>query len=75
MLNAYLVKSRIVRRALYEALVLEHKPQAVLTICEALQANALFRDAGMESDHGSLSDPTYPGEWDTVDLSVLLRGY
>ncbi|KAH8061048.1 hypothetical protein JL722_4342 [Aureococcus anophagefferens] len=72
--NAYLIRSKIVRKALYEATVLNSSTSFVNTVCGAIESRRLWRDAGFGSDFGSFSDPGYPGYWAMIDLDCDSSG-
>ncbi|KAH8067436.1 hypothetical protein JL721_7547 [Aureococcus anophagefferens] len=72
--NAYLIRSKIVRKALYEATVLNSSTSFVNTVCGAIESRRLWRDAGFDSDFGSFSDPGYPGYWAMIDLDCDSSG-
>ena len=72
--NAYLIRSKIVRKALYEATVLNSSTSFVNTVCGAIESRRLWRDAGLDSDFGSFSDPGYPGYWAMIDLDCDSSG-
>lgn len=66
--DAYLIRSPVVRKALYELTVKDARNQFVTTLCEAIEDKTLWRSAGFDADFGSFSDPTYPGEWAVLDV-------
>ena len=66
--NAYLIRSALVRRALYEITVLNESSYFVNTVCGAIKNKRFWHEAGFDSDFGSMSDADYGGYWAMVDL-------
>ncbi|KAH8060893.1 hypothetical protein JL720_13482 [Aureococcus anophagefferens] len=70
--NAYLIRSALVRRALYEITVLNETSYFVNTVCGAIKNKRFWHEAGFDSDFGSMSDAVsdadYGGYWAMVDL-------
>ena len=55
--NAYLIRSALVRRALYEITVLNETSYFVNTVCGAIKNKRFWHEAGFDSDFGSMSVP------------------
>ncbi|KAH8070449.1 hypothetical protein JL721_5222 [Aureococcus anophagefferens] len=57
--NAYLIRSALVRRALYEITVLNETSYFVNTVCGAIKNKRFWHEAGFDSDFGSMSDAVW----------------
>ena len=56
--NAYLIRSALVRRALYEITVLNESSYFVNTVCGAIKNKRFWHEAGFDSDFGSILGAT-----------------